>query len=73
MFTERRHSLNFYSKQLVLICLMYTHDSMELNLIIVNKNTIAIYHLWVKWVSIQKQINCKQFQNKAIVLIQKQI
>lgn len=28
---------------------MYTHDSMELNLIIVNKNTIAIYHLWVKY------------------------
>lgn len=28
---------------------MYIYDSMELNLIIVNKNIIVIYYLWVKY------------------------
>lgn len=37
MFMDRRYLLNFYSKYLVFICLIYIYDCMELNLIIVNK------------------------------------
>lgn len=74
MFTDRRHSLNFYSKQLVLICLINTHACMELNLIIVNKkHNCHLSYMGKIQFRFKNKLIVNSLKNKAIVLIQKQI